>query len=242
MKIAIPIATVLMLLARSVWGARDFANAGGNVFSTNTWSGGTISNFTMSVWARHYPPYGSGGRPVFLLSNASAAKAIYILRTGSASSFAVGHVDGASTSISSGTVTSNEWHHVALVRTSTTSLRLFVDGIVVGTNTTAQTYSSGWATNYAVGNYAQNLAAGSPYQGSAAEAAIWNVGLTDGEIAALASGLAPIRVRPASLVTYLPLYGHGGTTNPEIDVIRGPLGRYGGTTNPVEVAHPRIYR
>lgn len=242
MRTALVIAISLVLLAGSVFGARDFANAGGNVFSTNTWYGGTITNFTISVWARHYPPYGGGGRPIVLVSDQSAAKAIYVLRTGSASSFSGGHVDGASTSVGSGTVTSNDWHHVALVRTSTTNLRLFVDGVVVGTNTTAQTYSSGWATNYAVGNYAQNLASGSPYQGSAAEAAIWGVGLSDGEIAALAAGLSPVRVRPSALMTYLPLYGHGGTTNPEIDVIRGPLGRYGGTTNPVEVAHPKIYR
>ena len=41
--------------------------------------------------------------------------------------------------------------------------------------------------------------------GQIAEAAIWNVALTDGEIASLAKGFKPTRIRPQSLVFYAPL-------------------------------------
>lgn len=40
-----------------------------------------------------------------------------------------------------------------------------------------------------------------------AEAAIWNVALNAREVAALAVGVCPLRVRPGSLVGYWPLWG-----------------------------------
>ena len=41
--------------------------------------------------------------------------------------------------------------------------------------------------------------------GSLAEAAIWNAALSDAEVAALATGVSPLLVRPGSLVFYAPL-------------------------------------
>jgi hypothetical protein len=52
--------------------------------------------------------------------------------------------------------------------------------------------------------------------GNIAHPAIWNVALTDAEVAMLASGLSPLRVRPQSLIFYLPTLGRD---SPEIDII-----------------------
>jgi hypothetical protein len=54
--------------------------------------------------------------------------------------------------------------------------------------------------------------------GQIAHPAIWNVALTDAEVAMLGAGISPLRVRPQSLVMYLPYLGRNG---PEIDIING---------------------
>jgi hypothetical protein len=43
------------------------------------------------------------------------------------------------------------------------------------------------------------------FDGNLADIALWNVALTDGEIASLAKGFKPTRIRPQSLVFYAPL-------------------------------------
>jgi hypothetical protein len=50
--------------------------------------------------------------------------------------------------------------------------------------------------------------------GRIAEAGIWNVALSDREVAALASGVHPARMRPDALVAYWPLWGDD---SPELD-------------------------
>src|ERR1700741_5384202 len=46
------------------------------------------------------------------------------------------------------------------------------------------------------------------HAGMVAEAAIWNVALTDAEVAVLAAAISPLAVRPGSLVAYWPLIGN----------------------------------
>ncbi len=46
---------------------------------------------------------------------------------------------------------------------------------------------------------------GSYMSDSSVEEANWNVALTDAEVAALASGVSPLLVRPENLVRYRPL-------------------------------------
>ncbi len=56
--------------------------------------------------------------------------------------------------------------------------------------------------------------------------AIWNVALTDSEIATLAEGVSPLRVRRDALVYYCPIGGQ----SPEIDIIGGVNMTVTGTT------------
>jgi hypothetical protein len=71
------------------------------------------------------------------------------------------------------------------------------------------------------------------FDGRIAEAAIWNVALTDAEVASLSKGFKPTRIRPQALVFYAPLIRN-------IQDTRG--GRAITNNNTATVAnHPRVY-
>ena len=71
------------------------------------------------------------------------------------------------------------------------------------------------------------------YNGQAAEVGIWNVALTDAEIASLADGMTCDKVRPQSLVFYAPLIR-------DLQDVRGGLTIT--NNNGATVAnHPRVY-
>jgi hypothetical protein len=69
--------------------------------------------------------------------------------------------------------------------------------------------------------------------GSVAEAAIWNVALTDAEIASLNAGFTPDQIRPQSLQFYAPLVRN-------LQDQRGGISITNNSTATV-AAHPRIY-
>lgn len=137
------------------------------------------------------------------------------------------------TATATGNFSIDTWTHAAAVFASSTSRSAYRDG----TNKATDTYnwiptgldkvSIGVRNSSAYENY---------FSGDIAEAAIWDVALTDAEIAMLAKGASPVMVRPASLVSYWPLIGR---ESPEPD-------RVGGynltlTNAPIAAAHPRIF-
>ena len=93
------------------------------------------------------------------------------------------------------------WHHACGVFASTTSRSAYLDGGNKGTNTTSKT--PGTPVNTAIGSR-QSLA-GQYMSGSIAEMGVWNIALSDAEVAILAAGYAPPFVRPQNLVAYWPL-------------------------------------
>ena len=71
------------------------------------------------------------------------------------------------------------------------------------------------------------------FSGQVAEAAIWNVALTDAEVDALAHGFTPDQIRPQSLVFYTPLVRN-------IQDLKGGLTITNNNTATVS-DHPRVY-
>ena len=96
----------------------------------------------------------------------------------------------------------NQWSHVAGVIASTTSRAAYLNGGSKGTNTTS--VAPAGMNRVRVGLSSTD---GAPFDGRIAEFAIWNVDLTDAEVAALATGINPMGVRRGSLVGYWPLWG-----------------------------------
>lgn len=126
----------------------------------------------------------------------------------------------------------NTWHHACGVGTNATDRAAFIDGGSKGTNAGNMTPSGMDTTTIGVRD---DDTINRGMSGLIAEAAVWDVALTDAEVAILGAGLSPLFVRPSSLVAYWPIIGR---YSPEIDVVGG----FNLTlTGPPTVAdHPRI--
>lgn len=125
--------------------------------------------------------------------------------------------DGTSSGIAETTTgfSATTWTHTAAVFTSDSSRSVYIDGGSKGTDTTAVT-ASGMDNTRLSGYNADSVTVS--YDGRLAEFGVWNVALTDAEVASLASGFSPLMIRPDGLVAYWPLIGR---TSPEIDVVGG---------------------
>lgn len=128
---------------------------------------------------------------------------------------AVGHVlqaqsihgGTAVTAQSTGIWDQGVWTHGCAVFDSSTSRACYINGGNKGTNTTSSTPTSINRIRLAVS-----------YNGAIAEVAIWNIALTDADVASLATGFSPLLIRPESLAFYAPLIGR---YSPEIDLVGG---------------------
>jgi|SRR5215831_10134457 len=111
------------------------------------------------------------------------------------------------------TLVNGRWyHHLGRKQgTGANSLQLFLNGILDGQMTQGTNNQAGSAA-LTIGNSAANAG---PFDGRIAEAAVWNVALSNAEIAALAAGVSPAYFRRSNLVFYVPIYGAGA---PEADL------------------------
>lgn len=129
-----------------------------------------------------------------------------------------------------GGFTANTWTHAATVCTSATLRAAFINGGGKGTATLNRLMTALNVVTLGVTRGATGF--NEWFSGQLAEAAVWNVALTDEEIAALGQGLAPDSVRASALLCYLPL------VRDIVDVKGNPLTISGTTV----ADHPRIFR
>lgn len=138
---------------------------------------------------------------------------------------------GTQAATTSTTLGTGTWGHACGVCTSATARAAFLNGGGKGTSTANNTPSSIAATSLAQPD-AMDTAR---LNGRLAEAAVWDVALSDQEVVILALGASPLLVRPQSLRAYWPLIGR---YDPEIDLRGGfPLTL---TASPATADHPRI--
>ncbi len=90
----------------------------------------------------------------------------------------------------------NTWHHGCAVFIAANSRAVYLDGGSKGTNASNVTPAD--IANIEIGRHA----AGDYMDGDIAEVAIWNIALTDAEVAVLAKGYSPLFVHPQNLVAY----------------------------------------
>ncbi len=111
--------------------------------------------------------------------------------------------------------TASTWHHGCAVFGSTTSRAAYLDGGSKGANATSISTSTS-LSRVSIGGYSSTSLV-NPTNGSIAVPCVWNVALSDAEVASLASGLHPSLVQPSAIVALWPLAG----ASPEPDTIGG---------------------
>jgi hypothetical protein len=131
-----------------------------------------------------------------------------------------------------GTVSAGIWNHFAGVFASGSSRTPYTNGVSGTANTTTVASITPTVTNIGA-FYAGTSTPIQFFDGRIAEVGIWNAALTAAEIASLAKGMTPDKIRPQSLVFYAPL-------------VRNLQDTKGGLTitniNGATVAnHPRVY-
>lgn len=129
------------------------------------------------------------------------------------------------------TLSLNTWYHLA-VRRSGTTITCWVNGVQeANTGTRSGSMPTG------VQRIANSSGAGvEGFSGRIAEAGLWAAALTAGEIASLAGGAHPTRVRRVSMKAYWPIHGVG---SPEPDYSGGGA-HLTLTGSPAQAAHCRV--
>jgi hypothetical protein len=193
--------------------ARSFASASSQ-YLERTSAVVTAAPLTMSCWFN--TATAASQMLMTLSSNNGSGFNEFDMSLSSALAVNAGTVDGVSTSQANSTTngTSGAWNHACAVYAAANSRAAYVNGGSKGTETTSRTPSSlirtGIGRRVGLNNTYMN--------GLIAEAAIWDVALTDAEVAVLAARACPLLVRPGNLVSYWPLIGR---FSPEIDLVGG---------------------
>jgi len=129
--------------------------------------------------------------------------------------------------------TINTWHHFCAVFASATERSIFIDGGSKGTNTTDATPSG--LDQQGIACQARAGSRFNPFSGRISELTLWNVALTDAEVASLAAMIYPSRIRPSGLELYKKMF-----RTEDVDRIGGTS--WSTTGSPVAAEHPRIIR
>ncbi len=174
----------------------------------------TAAPFTIACW---FYFTGSTGNDNCLVQIQDDGVAAHNFRIGKTTAEAIQMRVAAGTgtnesAITSTTITANTWQHACGVVHSTTDRRVFLDGGGKGTNTLDRTPAN--LDSIDIGNEGDS-SPGDNWIGRIAEVVIWNVALSDAEVAQIATGIPQWRVRPADVVAYYPLFGNA---DPEVDL------------------------
>lgn len=194
-------------------------------------SGGS---WTLSAWIR---PTALNDNVVLMIGAGAADPRAY-LAVNSAGPGTIGVVqdDGPTTATvsTSATATTGTWQHVAGVF-GLTARAVYLRGGNKASNATALTAHT-LTGPLSIGRYDDGASVtGNYFDGSIAEVGVWNVALTDDEIALLGRGYAPSLIRRSALAGYWPLRA-GASPEPDY----GVRAAYPVTLNnaPAFTAHP----
>lgn len=222
----------LVGIALCVTGARDFN--GSSQYANVAAAPVSAEPATVAIWMRPAATNAS----IFALSvNASATSkmGVGVTATGGAPFAQCADTSGGTVGTAAGPggqLVVDQWAHVVGTFPSSTERIVWLNGNPVATNTTSVTVSG--LDRVLIGARVTSSAVGAYFNGDLAEAAVWNVVLTSSEIASLAAGAKPYRVRPSALVMYVPLIGASPENNWK--GVGATL-----TNAPTTGSHPRVY-
>lgn len=207
-------------MSRTGWGLTNFTRYASGLI--------TATPLTMAAW--FYPTAAANGAIMGLFTSGSAFNR-NSFRLAIDTSPAVIALSADSTATANATSTAsaslNAWNHGAAVFASATSRAAYLNGGNKGTETTSRIPSGIDRTSIGVGD---GSSASTPFQatGMIAYPAIWNIALSDADVAALAAGADPRLIHPEALVAFWPLVGVNSPensliSNTSVQTIQGSL-------------------
>lgn len=216
--------------------ARTFANTTADNLQLAA-SAITAAPVTLSAWV-NLAAVGTVVRTIIDINNSASAQFRNCFRlemnTTETIQARTGSASASSASQTAGALTAGTWAHAGAVFASTTSRTAYLNGTAATTETTSRAVTGINQVTIGVESHSSGTLA-LPWNGEIAEAAVWDVALDAGEMAALAKGVSPLLVRPTSLIYYWPIVGK---YSPEIDLISAGDMTVTGTA---AAAHPRVF-
>lgn len=193
----------------------------------------TAYPFTMACWV--YADSVSAGRTALALGPQSSAAVGQRLGLNSTSVFAQSEgTQGTFSGLSATAPTANTWHHIAGVWASSASRVAYLNGTGGTPETSTVTFSTS-INRTVIGARLRSNVYSIAMEGKLAECAIWNVALSDDEILSLSKNIRPLKVRPESLVMYVPLVR-------DLVCLRGSASVFTTSGAPAVFDHPRVYQ
>lgn len=194
--------------------SRDFESTTSD-FAESATTPVTAVDLSMACWIK--PESLTGTTTLMAIADSATTNNFHEMTATSTVIGAASAAGGTTVQATSGLGPSNGvWGHACATfgPTSGTDRAAYFNGANKGTNTTNRTPSSIDRLDIGCRGASTRVQF---FDGLIAEAAIWNVQLTDGEVEALGHGISPLHVRAANLVGYWPLWG---TSSPEQDYTR----------------------
>lgn len=169
---------------------------------------------TLSIWARPTSAIGSAEHTLLSMSDTTDNDPLFrtMVSATAKAQFQVRQRSGANTNnvIGTTTLSADTWYNVIGTANSDGHGEVFLNGTSEASSAT--TLGSVTFNRTSIGALVRGSVA-QPFPGRLAEAGIWSVVLTQGEINMLAAGVSPLLVRRAALVGHWPIIG----SSPEVD-------------------------
>lgn len=231
---------LFFLLAASVYASRQFTETSGQFMARTT---APVSTYPCTISAWYKPTNVTSNHVIVYIGSTTDARRFMIYKMSNAggnvaraSSVPDGGGAGSDAIGSTAMTDTTRWYHVVGVWASSTSRKIYVDGVLEATDTTSiATTSLNRAAIGARGNPAPTY--GLFANAKIAEIGIWSVALTDSDVLQLAKGANPQWVQRTSLVSYVPLWTG---LSPDADLVSGTFGL---TNSPAQLTdHPPVFQ
>ena len=191
--------------------ARDFTGSPNDLSASDSASWDQSGAFAAAAWVKR--DTNTEGAVVSKWSNTNDRSFILYVDTSGNVNAALLHTNLATSSVAKSGFTQSVWHHVGFELDGIDAngrVRAYLDGVAGTDFNPPNTGMVNSTLSVHIGSSVDDTT-DRYWDGPIAEVAAWTTGLSAAEWQAMAKGVTPNRIRPASLLAYVPLWGVGSS-------------------------------